>query len=43
MPTALIIGARSLGFAVIERLLGDGWTVAGAARSPETRATSRVG
>jgi NADP-dependent 3-hydroxy acid dehydrogenase YdfG len=36
MPTALVIGARNLGFAVIERLLSDGWTVAGAARSPET-------
>jgi NAD(P)-dependent dehydrogenase (short-subunit alcohol dehydrogenase family) len=36
MPTALIIGARNLGFAVIERLLADGWSVAGGARSPET-------
>jgi NAD(P)-dependent dehydrogenase (short-subunit alcohol dehydrogenase family) len=36
MPTALVIGARNLGFAVIERLLADGWTVAGAARSQET-------
>jgi NAD(P)-dependent dehydrogenase (short-subunit alcohol dehydrogenase family) len=36
MPTALVIGARNLGFAVIERLLADGWTVAGAARSKET-------
>src|SRR3954453_19821935 len=35
MPTALVIGARNLGFAVIERLLADGWTVAGAARSQE--------
>src|SRR4051812_7320013 len=41
MPTALIIGARNLGFSVIERLLADGWTVAGAARSPET--LERVG
>lgn len=41
MPTALIIGARNLGFAVIERLLSDGWTVAGAARSPETLAKVR--
>ena len=24
MPTALVIGARNLGFAVIERLLNDG-------------------
>jgi NAD(P)-dependent dehydrogenase (short-subunit alcohol dehydrogenase family) len=36
MPTALVIGARNLGFAVIERLLADGWAVAGGARSPET-------
>jgi NAD(P)-dependent dehydrogenase (short-subunit alcohol dehydrogenase family) len=36
MPTALVIGARNLGFAVIQRLLADGWDVAGAARSPET-------
>lgn len=36
MPTALVIGARNFGFAIIERLLADGWTVAGAARSQET-------
>jgi NAD(P)-dependent dehydrogenase (short-subunit alcohol dehydrogenase family) len=36
MPTALVIGARNLGYAVIKKLLDDGWTVAGAARSPET-------
>ena len=36
MPTALIIGARNFGFSIIERLLADGWTVAGAARSQET-------
>src|SRR3954469_16930017 len=36
MPTALVIGARNLGFAVIQRLLADGWSVAGAARSAET-------
>ena len=36
MPTALVIGARNLGFSVIQRLLSDGWTVAGAARSAET-------
>jgi NAD(P)-dependent dehydrogenase (short-subunit alcohol dehydrogenase family) len=41
MPTALVIGARNLGFAVVERLLSDGWTVAGAARSPETLAKVR--
>jgi NAD(P)-dependent dehydrogenase (short-subunit alcohol dehydrogenase family) len=36
MPTALVIGARNLGFAVIQRLLADGWSVAGGARSEET-------
>src|SRR4051794_14915083 len=36
MPTALVIGARNLGFAVIQRLVADGWSVAGAARSPQT-------
>lgn len=36
MPAALIIGARNLGYAVIERLLADGWSVAGGARSAET-------
>jgi 3-oxoacyl-[acyl-carrier protein] reductase len=41
MPTALVIGARNLGFSVIRRLLDDGWTVAGAARSEETLAKVR--
>src|SRR5918912_3293037 len=41
MPTALVIGARNLGFSVIRRLLDDCWTVAGAARSPETLAKVR--
>jgi NADP-dependent 3-hydroxy acid dehydrogenase YdfG len=36
MPAALIIGARNFGFAIIERLLADGWSVVGAARSVET-------
>ena len=36
MPTALIIGARNLGFAIIERLLADGWSVAAGARSADT-------
>lgn len=36
MPTALVIGARNFGFAIIERLLADGWTVAGGARSAAT-------
>ncbi|MBI5103843.1 MAG: SDR family oxidoreductase [Solirubrobacterales bacterium] len=38
MPVALVIGARNLGFAVIQRLLADGWTVAGGARSADTLA-----
>jgi NAD(P)-dependent dehydrogenase (short-subunit alcohol dehydrogenase family) len=41
MPTALVIGARNLGFAVIERLLADGWTVTGAAQSEDTLARVR--
>lgn len=41
MPAALVIGARNLGFAVIERLLADGWSVAGGARSEETLAKVR--
>ena len=36
MPGALVIGARNLGFAIIERLLADGWDVAGGAVSSET-------
>jgi 3-oxoacyl-[acyl-carrier protein] reductase len=36
MSAALVIGARNLGFAIIERLLGDGWDVAGGAVSDET-------
>ena len=36
MPAALVIGARNLGFSVIQRLLADGWSVTGAARSAET-------
>ena len=36
MSTALVIGARNLGFAIIERLLADGWNVAGGAVSAET-------
>src|SRR3954451_13619648 len=42
MPTALLLGARTLGFAVIERLLADGWAVAGGARSAETLARVRA-
>lgn len=36
MPSALIIGARNFGFAIVQRLLADGWSVAGAARSADT-------
>src|SRR4051794_5224286 len=36
MATALVIGARNLGFSVIERLIADKWAVAGGARSAET-------
>jgi NAD(P)-dependent dehydrogenase (short-subunit alcohol dehydrogenase family) len=42
MPAALVIGARNLGHAVVERLLADGWAVTGAARSPETLAKVRA-
>jgi NAD(P)-dependent dehydrogenase (short-subunit alcohol dehydrogenase family) len=41
MPSALVIGARNLGFAVIQRLLADGWSVTGAARSADTLARVR--
>jgi NAD(P)-dependent dehydrogenase (short-subunit alcohol dehydrogenase family) len=41
MPAALVIGARNFGFAIIERLLADGWSVTGGARSPETLAKVR--
>jgi NAD(P)-dependent dehydrogenase (short-subunit alcohol dehydrogenase family) len=36
MSAALVIGARNLGFSIIERLLADGWDVAGSAVSTET-------
>ena len=37
MPrSALIFGARNLGKAIIETLVGDGWSVAGVARSDQT-------
>jgi NAD(P)-dependent dehydrogenase (short-subunit alcohol dehydrogenase family) len=36
MSAALVIGARNLGFTIIERLLADGWDVAGGAVSAET-------
>ncbi len=34
--SAVVFGARNLGRAVIERLLGEGWSVAGVARSDTT-------
>ncbi len=40
-PSALVFGARNLGKAVLERLAGEGWQVAGAARSDETLAGVR--
>ena len=36
--SAVVFGARNLGKAIIEALLADGWSVAGAARSDETLA-----
>ncbi len=36
MAAALVIGARNLGFSIIERLLADGWDVAGGAVSQDT-------
>ena len=36
MPAALIIGARNLGYSIIERLLADDWSVVGAAQSAST-------
>ena len=41
MPAALVIGARNFGFAIIERLLADGWSVSAGARSAETLAKVR--
>ena len=41
MPAALVIGARNFGFAIIERLLTDGWSVTGGAPSAETLAKVR--
>jgi len=42
MSAALVIGARNLGFSIIERLLADGWDVAGGAVSDETLDRVRV-
>jgi 3-oxoacyl-[acyl-carrier protein] reductase len=38
---ALVLGARNLGGAIAERLLGDGWRVAAVARSEDTLARVR--
>jgi NADP-dependent 3-hydroxy acid dehydrogenase YdfG len=35
-PSAVVFGARNLGKAIIEALIADGWSVAGAARSEAT-------
>lgn len=41
MPHAVVFGARNLGGAILDRLLSDGWTATGVARSEETLATVR--
>lgn len=37
-PHAIVVGARNLGGAILDKLLADGWTVTGVARSDETLA-----
>ena len=34
--SGLVFGARNLGGAIIDKLIGDGWAMAGVARSTET-------
>lgn len=41
MPHAIVFGARNLGGAVLDRLLADGWSATGVARSDETLAAVR--
>lgn len=41
MPAALVIGARNFGYSIIQRLLADGWTVVGGARSAATLERAR--
>lgn len=41
-PAAVVFGARNLGGTVIERLLAEGWQVAGVARSADTLAGVRA-
>ncbi|MBA2515202.1 MAG: SDR family oxidoreductase [Solirubrobacterales bacterium] len=42
MPTALVIGARNFGHAIIKRMLAEGWSVTGAARSESTLSRVRA-
>lgn len=41
MPHAVVFGARNLGGAILDRLLADGWSAMGVARSQETLAAVR--
>ncbi len=41
MPSALVLGARSLGGAITDHLRGEGWAVAAVARSEDTLAEVR--
>lgn len=41
MPHAIVFGARNLGGAILDRLLADGWTATGIARSEDTLAAVR--
>jgi len=38
MPAAVVLGARNLGGAILDRLLADGWSAAAVARSDDTLA-----
>jgi Trk K+ transport system NAD-binding subunit len=38
MPAAVILGARNLGGAILDRLLADGWSAAAVAQSDDTLA-----
>ncbi|HEY2601591.1 MAG TPA: SDR family oxidoreductase [Thermoleophilaceae bacterium] len=41
MPAAVVLGARHLGGAIIERLVADGWSVASVVQSDDTMAAIR--
>jgi NAD(P)-dependent dehydrogenase (short-subunit alcohol dehydrogenase family) len=41
MPVAVVLGARNLGGAILDRLLADGWAAAGVAQSDDTLAAIR--